>query len=285
MCIRFNAVRLGIGLMLILAVSLFSSGCSDNPVESVVTESPDSDVAMSLASAVGEEDGGVADQIGDLTEFIGPEAVAKISSENSVVKSYDSVTGTWTIEIMHQRGLETGLYYAHVERTYLLRYRNKLGEPMQYWTNGVDTAYSVLFDIVSGSGRHWTPRLSQALTGLSGSWVATGCNTDTITINGSYFRSAVDTLTTARATRTLDHSLQMNLVNVVGPRGSRLNLAEKISGTVTGTYQAEATFQRGEAYRERNINREFSINLGDGTSTIIVNGVNYKGDIQTGDIE
>ncbi len=156
---------------------------------------------------------------------------------------------------------------------------------MQYWTNGTDTAYSVQFDIVSGSGEHRTLRVSQQLTGLSGSWVATGVNTDTVTINGTYSRSAVDTITTPFATRTLNHSISMNFVDLKGPRGSRLDLSQNLSGTVTGEYQAQVTFQRGTAYRERSVDRNFTIVLGDGSASISLDGKHFMSNVQTGDLD
>ncbi|HKK20958.1 MAG TPA: hypothetical protein VJ983_05745, partial [candidate division Zixibacteria bacterium] len=180
--------------------------------------------------------------------------------------------------------LETGQYYAHVTRTYHLRYRDQLGNPMQYWTNGTDTAYSVQFEIVSGSGEHHNMRVSQQLTGLSGSWTATGVNTDTVTINGTCSRFAVDTITTAFATRTLDHSISMNFIDLKGPRGSRLDLSQKLSGTVTGEYQAQISFQRGTAYRERAVERNFTIVLDDGSASISVNGKHFISNVQTGDM-
>ncbi len=281
---KLHAFRFGLVPALVAVIGFLFAGCSDNPVSPSSTATADGDVAMSLASAVGEDDGGVADQIGDLSEFLVPQPAGKIAVGDSISRTWDPATYTWTIQMQHERGLQTGQYYAHVQRTYQLRYRDKLGNPMQYWTNGTDTAYTVLFDIVGGSGEHHNLRVSQRLTGLSGSWTATGVNTDTVTINGTYSRSAVDTITTAFATRTLEHTMSMNFVDLKGPRGSRLDLSQKLSGTVTGEYQAQIAFQRGNAYRERNVERNFTIVLGDGSASINVNGKHFMSNVRTGDI-
>ncbi len=80
---KFHAFRFGLVPALVAIMGFFVAGCSDNPVSSTTSATADGDVATSLASAVGENDGGAADQIGDMSEFLAPAAVGKIAVGDS----------------------------------------------------------------------------------------------------------------------------------------------------------------------------------------------------------
>lgn len=269
---------------------------NDDPVSSNDSLNATEDAAESIASAVGADNGGATDQLSDVIELAGASGLqkpaevllGKYSEPNTIASidtSYDPVTGTWTLRLERERGNPNGIPYAEISRTYTYQFLNKTGQPQKYWKVGADTAYTIKFNIVEGTGTHRTRRLSQQLTGLSGSFTATGVNTRLVTINGTYFRSAVDTVTTRNAVRTLDHALNLTFTNVQGPRGSRLELSRKISGTVSGTYTAKVTFQRGESYGETTINRSFTINLGGGNATLNISGKNFEADLTSGELK
>lgn len=269
---------------------------NDNPVSSNDSLNATEDAAESIASAVGADNGGAADQLSDVIELAGTSGLqkpaevllGKYSEPNTIASidtSYDPVTGTWTLRLERARGNPNGIPYAEISRTYTYQFLNKNGQPQKYWKTGADTAYTIKFNIVEGTGTHRTRRLSQELTALSGSFTATGVNTRLVTINGTYFRSAVDTVTTRNAVRTLDHALNLTFTNVQGPRGSRLELSRKISGTVSGTYTAKVTFQRGESYGETTINRSFTINLGGGNANLNISGKNFEADLTSGELK
>jgi hypothetical protein len=148
----------------------------------------------------------------------------------------------------------------------------------------IDTAYTIKFNLVEGTGTHRTRRLSQQLTGLSGAFTATGTNTALITINGTYSRSAVDTITTRNAVRTHDHTLSLNFIDVKIPRGNRENFVHQISGTITGNYTAFVTFTRDNLYSEKNINRDFTITLGGGDAKIRIRGLDFMCDLLRGEL-
>lgn len=114
--------------------------------------------------------------------------------------------------------------------------------------------------------------------------MATGVNTDTVTLNGTYSRSGGHTITRLDAVRTLDYDLSLEVEELVGPKGSRRDLSQKISGTVSGEYEALATFERGDAYREREISREFTITISEGEATIVVNGEVFQSSVRTGEL-
>lgn len=269
---------------------------NDDPVSSNDSLNATEDAAESIASAVGADNGGATDQLSDVIELAGASGLqkpaevllGKYSEPNTIASidtSYDPVTGTWTLRLERERGNPNGIPYAEISRTYTYQFLNKTGQPQKYWKTGADTAYTIKFNIVEGTGTHRTRRLSQQLTGLSGSFTATGVNTRLVTINGTYFRSAVDTVTTRNAVRTLDHALNLTFINVQGPRGSRLELSRKISGTVSGTYTAKVTFQRGESYGEKTINRSFTINLGGGSANLNISGKNFEADLTSGELK
>lgn len=279
-----------------LAALALAACQNDNPMSSNDSLNATEDAAESIASAVGADNGGATDQLSDVIELAGASGLqkpaevllGKYSEPNTIASidtSYDPVTGTWTLRLERERGNPNGIPYAEISRTYTYQFLNKNGQPQKYWKTGADTAYTIKFNIVEGTGTHRTRRLSQELTGLSGSFTATGVNTRLVTINGTYFRSAVDTLTTRNAVRTLDHALNLTFTNVQGPRGSRLELSRKISGTVSGTYTAKVTFQRGESYGEKTINRSFTINLGGGNANLNISGKNFEADLTSGELK
>lgn len=264
-------------------------GCSKNPAEPQTNMmSVDEDVAASMASTVAENTGGSMDQVNDLLSLTTTAPLQKSMGADQIEDKstlYDEATGTWTAVIKRSRGNVDGAYYAMFSRTYTYQFLNKDSQPQKnYITNG-DTARTINFKVVSGEGVHHTPRLSQKLLEVSANYVATGVNTPTVVINGSCKRSATDTITTAKATRILVHSTELKLENVTGPRGSRLDLSNKVSGTITGTYTANITFTRGDGYTEKNVNRDIHITLGNGKARIKVVGMNFVGDLFTGDVD
>jgi hypothetical protein len=283
-------------LVLAFAAFLMTACDKESPLSPQNEMTATEDAAESIASAIGSDNGGVADQLSDVIELASRNGIQEQSSsllgkyagETEIAKidtSYDPATGTWTLKLQRERGNPNGVPYAQISRIYTYQYLNKNGQPQKYYIVGGDTARTIKFNIVEGTGVHRTRRLSQKLTGLSGNFTATGVNTRLITINGSYERSAVDTITTREAVRTLDHTLKLTLTDVKGPLGKRLDHTRKFTGTISGTYTAFATFQRGESYSEKNINREFTIVLGDGESTIDIRGLKFVGDLLLGELK
>lgn len=280
-------------LLLTTFAAFVMTACDkNNPMEAQNNELATEDAAESIASAIGSDNGGAVDQLSDVMELASfgrlqaqsEDGLSKSSGFGKIDTSYDAATGTWTLKLSRERGNPDGVPYAQISRTYTYQFLNKNGQPQKYWKVGADTAYTIKFNIVEGTGTHRTNRLSQKLTGLSGAFTATGVNTRIVTINGSYQRSAVDTITTREAVRTLDHTLKLTFTNVQGPRGHRLDLARKFTGNISGTYDAFVTFQRGESYSEKTINRTFSIELGDGNANIRIRGLLFKGNLLLGEL-
>jgi len=291
----------------IAAGMLVIAGCNkkDNPVDTKLEAAATQDAAESIASGVGIDNGGALDQVGDVLDI---STSASLQSESqtillkyggpqaaSVQKTYDSITGWWTLTLDRQRGLASGYYYAEIHRAYQYQFLNSKGAFQKFWrvdnSNGtVDTAYTMNHKIITGTGRHQTRRLAQNLISLSGEWQAMGTNTGTVTINTvnntPYTRHGIDTVKTLSATRTMDHTLKLTFTNVKGPRGSRFEVAQKTSGTITGHYEATVSFTRGELYKTRTVTRDFTITLGggNGRAAIVVDNTTYTADIQTGEL-
>jgi hypothetical protein len=274
---------------LALAALLIFAGCTkENTLEPNSTSqiTANADVAESAASAVGEEDGGLTDQMGDLFGLTGSEKLTKsdgTSFLDNKEATYDSIAGIWTLILERERGSQNGPNYALIKRTYTYQFLNSAGMPQKFYIVNGDTAVSIKFNIVEGEGRHRTKRLSQELLNLEGSFVATGTNTAMITVNGTYKRAAVDTITTKRLTRTHNHQIELAIIDLTGPRGSGKDLSQKISGTITGTYHADVAFDGAKGYSERTVDRTINIVIGEGESQINVGGQKFIGDLATGE--
>lgn len=296
--------------VLILGAAL--SGCqkSSNPAQptSEASASTNQDAALSVASAVSENNGGALDQMGDAADL---SCGLRIRGDSEglmwkhgvgmgmgfghghgiVDTTYDPVTAWWTANLTRTRGSEDGNYSATLTRTYQYQFLDKNGQLQKYWkvTNAggtVDTAYSIHFKIIRGSGEHHTPRISAHLTSLSGDWMVTGTNTRTITINGTYARTGVDTVMRHDAMRTLSYSLDLTFTNVTGPRTGREEFSRKTSGTITGTYAGLATYTKGNEHSEQTISRTINITFsGSGRGGIDVDNDHFPFDSSLGDLD
>ena len=290
---KSNSGNTALSLLLSISLSalLIFSGCTkENTLEpdSRSAISANADAAESIASTVGEETGGLTDQVGDLFELTSSTGLAKSDDALYLDKkeaSYDSVTGVWTLILERERGQINGPNYALIKRTYTYQFLNKNGVPQKFYIVNGDTANTIKFNIVEAEGRHKTKRMSQELKDLQASFVATGTNTAMITVNGTYKRAASDTITTMRFKRTHDHQTELTIIDLKGPRGSRRNLSQKVSGTITGTYHAVITFDGPKGYSERTIDKTINIVIGEGESQINIGGQKYLGDLATGEMK
>jgi hypothetical protein len=280
-------------LIAFLSVLIFFMGCEkENTTE--VSFSEDSlsneEIALSVAASIGENTGGALDQFGDALDLTGSEnmnALGKATDIENIASHtaiYDSVSQMWNIHVVRERGNPSRPFYAYFERTYNLQFLDSNGDPQKRMIVDGDTAYSVIFKIVSGDGRHITPRLSQELKAISGNWLLTNTNLEMVTMNGSYYRAAVDTILVPRGTRISDHTLNLTFTDVVGPRGSRRDLSQKVSGIVSGTYTASVTIITDNTTITKEIQRNIYIVLGSGELNIQVNGQQFRFDPETCDL-
>ena len=225
------------------------------------------DIAISVANLICEESGGTLDQIGDILEIISTDIQnppSKTDPAAGVITReavYDSVLQIWTIHVEKERGTPADSIYSKFSRTYTMQLYNAEGTPQQYWITDGDTASAFDVDIVDGTGVHYGPHISHQLTALDGSWHGTGADTPIITINGIFHRAALDSLFRPRGTRISDHAVSLTLTDVTGPRGSRINLTRKVSGTVTGQFTADVEIIKENVTITKHIVKDISIDL------------------------
>jgi hypothetical protein len=278
-------------IVMLLTGMMFFAGCEkDEAVSPQLNESsvtPELDAAEVTSGAVGEDTGGLVDQLGDAVSIAGPggfQSLGKTSAGETVEAVYDSVNGIWAVTIHRERSNPHGNHSLVVDRVYEVQFLNAQNEPQKHWITNGDTARTINFNIISGSGYHKTPHKSGYLNQLEGSFVITNAHLPNVTINGNYLRSASDTLTTRNMERTLNYTLTLEVMDLVGPRGHRNDISNKVSGTITGHLSAVVTFTRGDAYGERQIEKDFTIVIGSGSADIRMGGKIFRGDLKGGDL-
>jgi hypothetical protein len=143
----------------------------------------------------------------------------------------------------------------------------------------------MIFRILYGRGYHRTPFRVHRLDSLAGDWVVTNLNTPVVTVNGTYYRSGTDTLRTRNAERTHDNALSATFINVTRPRRGLAGTTDAISGTITGTYTATITFTNGDLYKERTVNKSFTIDLSGADAEINIEGRRFHSTWQRGEMQ
>jgi hypothetical protein len=297
------------GAFAVMLAGSLVTGCQkhDEPTQAQLDAAATDDVVASISGAVGDENGGASNNVGDLIALASPDGIAGLSTNlakeygtmtTSIVdSSYDPVTGWWTLTVTHEKNSSSDQYYTKLSRTYKIQFL-KNNVPQRYWRvqngAGIDTANVIKKIVVSGTGEYRTPHVHHILKSVTASFIATNTNTDVITVNSDapYVRSGLDTITTANAVRTLDHTVSMTFTNITGPRlrpasvmFTRKNLMNQTTGTITGVYTANVTVQRGSTYKEKTIEREFTVTLGNGEGTIGIHGDGrrFKTNLLTGE--
>lgn len=286
----FTALCIGI----FFVGTAFITGCkkSDSVTDAgqSTTASDDAaDAVDAVSDVLASNNGGVMDQVNDVLEIsagvgIGAgESLSKGYADSVfVAKQYDSTTATWTMSLYRQKSI-LPLYYGVWSRTYSLQFRAN-GRPQKFRAPaGGSIADSIIHKTISTgcTGYFWTPRLVHHLVSLSGNWTASNTNTDTVTINGSYSWSGIDTIkVTARAGRVINRTISLTFTNIRGPRGLRRDRSAATSGTITGTYSATVTVPGKAPYT---VTKTFTIILGGGNAAITIDGTKYTADLATGD--
>ena len=283
-------------LLTVLFIGLFAlgtafiAGCKksdSNPVVTGQTVITTDDAADVVSDAIASNNGGAMDQVNDVFEIaggvgVGVETLGKTSVDSTFwSKSFDNTTTQWTMNLYKQMsGL---LYYGIWKREYQYQFiANGKAQEFRAPTGG-SVADSILHQIIQSgcSGYFLTPRLTHHLISLSAKWVASNTNTDTVTINGTYTRSGVDTITSvARKGRVLVNSLSLTFKNVKGPRGLRLIRSEKTSGEIDGILIATVTVPGNAPFT---ITKTFTIILSGGSATYTIDTTPYVRDLATGD--
>lgn len=278
------------GYMILLASMLVVAGCADDSgvdSQADVVLTANKDISESVSAAIAEDNGGVVDLISDLAAIAGGAeslSVAKKAPVGGAFPEYDSATNTWQLHISRERGDTSTPFHASFTRTYRYQFFNQLGEPQKQWLVGGDTAYSMQFEIMEGSGQCHTLRYAQCVSAMNGSLMVTGINSDTVIINGTCARTGVDTLTSDQAVRRLQYQLTLAFANVRCLRGPSDDVPGQVSGDLSGNYTATVTFMSGHAYGETYLNRNMAIVMNNGEAAITIGSDTYVGDLITGEL-
>ena len=298
---RGNRVKIAV---VASVVGMWISGCN-KATEPAVDSNPDQDVAESVANSLGETNGGVSDQLGDIADATGsggiqavqgileggPDAIGTaVASGDTVTKTFNSADTSWTINVSRSR---VGVFgrMAGFTRSYYIKFIDPNGVAIPaYITNTVpkDTAATIHFKVLSGTGYDITQRISNHLLSLTSDWTATGTNTSTITVNGTSTRTGTDTIQTIGSLRELNHTLSLSFVNVTSPRVPRFNATASIpratGGTISGNYSATVSVLRGASYAERSFSRTFTVTFGNGVGSINVGGSHFSCNLTYGEL-
>jgi hypothetical protein len=284
---KFRTLTLMVAALGLLALVGCSEDDATSPGASTLATA-DKDAAEAIATDLGSDDGGLVDQLSDAVDFAGGiDLGAKAAGECEGLRDavYDDATGTWTITIERERGEVGDVPYAAFTRVYTVRFLDAAGEPQERYDVDGSLANTIEFAIVSGSGLHATRRVEHALDALEGQFVIADAHTELVTINGTYLRSGTHSLANDRFSREHSGTLTLALTDVVAPRGAGRDLSAAVSGTVSGTYEATITVTRGDDYTEKEIYREFTVELGDGDAVMEMNRKQYRARLKSGELD
>jgi hypothetical protein len=286
--------RLTILMAAALALLGLAACSSDDPATPAAADlaTAEKDAAATIAADLSSDQGGLLDQLGDAVLFAGGfdpalkfdrEPPADCEGLRDAV--YDSASGTWTITIDRERGDPEGVPYHAFSSVFTVRFLDADGDAqMHYLSEDSVAASTIEYAILEGTGVHRTRRGERELLSLVASFVITDADSEFVTVNGTYARSAAANHVNPRFERTHESTLQLELIDVVAPRGAGRDLAQAVSGTVTGTYDALITVTRGDDYLEREIHREFTITLGDGECLMDMNHHRYRARLHDGEL-
>ncbi len=273
--------------MMLLGLMIWGGCSKDTSTEPTpgVTVSSSADAAESIAGALGNQSGGVADVMGDVCEFTKMFRLGNVNNFGFLDHrqgTYDEATGTWTVTVERERGGKGRQPDGYWRRVFTLRFLNAQGQPQKYYVTGLDTARTVEFNLLSAEGFHKNNRVSHELKEMQASFVAENVNTNVVSVSGTLQRAGVDTIKTNGMTRISNHTLQMTVTDLVGPADSRNDLSQKISGTIIGTFHADIVFEGRRGYSESTVDRTFTVVINNGQAEITINGSKYICDLESG---
>lgn len=268
-----------------LAVALVGCDAAETSNDLADGASVTEDAALSIANALAVESGGALGDVAGAVAFTDLTANRGTASSNGCESSrtYDDDAVTWTQVVACEHGTPSGAFYASFSRTRQFQFLDAASAPQP----SPDGADALRFDLLEGTGERRNPVLSHLLTAIGASLTVDGLDGDRVTVNGTYTRSATDTLRTRRLVRTLDYTLELAFADVVGPRDrgdDGWNQPE--SGTVTGRYRADVSFETPGGYRDGSVDRTFTITFdGDDDATLSFGDDAFELDLEEGLVE
>lgn len=295
------------------ALALTITGCDSSTTDADDAGLPDGlstteDAAAVIAGAVALQSGGALDDVANLAAELGDFSGARLSGEAHPAgcegeRAFDEATGVWTRSLACERGRPDGLFYAAFSRTQTFAFFDADGNSVMLPAD----AASLDFAIVDGTGIRRTPRAHHELLDLSADLAVTGIGDgdSLVTVNGTYSRSATDTLTTRNATRTFTYALDLTLDDVTGPARRRhddpagapgrpgpagTHWGRPVSGTLSGSMTGQATYSGPRGDFQREVDRTFTVTFGGDSASPTArirfdDGSTYTADALTGELQ
>jgi hypothetical protein len=246
------------------------------------------EAAVAIANGMAVESGGALEAIASGLE----------DDENSqghgceIERTYDEVTQTWTRTIDCERGDPDSRFFARFGRTQTFQFFDEAGVPQQF----PQDAASLDFAIVDGYGEVVTPWLHHELLDIGGSFDIDDLQDSLVTVNGTYERSATDSLFVRRpdgpaaVRKSIIYDLSLELDDVRGPRRRYGHWGRPVSGTVTGLVEGTVTFTRRDGtVVTRDFSRSFTIVFGGepvaDTARIRIGSDEFVANMRTGEVE
>jgi hypothetical protein len=255
--------------ILFVCFALFTiAGCKDDPVTSESDYGSEA-AADGFGSIIGTESGGAGTSLGDATNLAEGFTIANVVGGKNEVQtrdsSYDEATKTHIITLSRDRQFLASQFTANLIYRYTF-YTDQTATAE--FTKGVTTKIDITVD---GHLNGTTPRINTDDTSHA-EWQLTnlGAGGAPPTLNGTYWRSGVHTLTTAAGGK------QLNVEQTINFSNNELHREDKdspvwMTGTATSHYTA--TGQNGLSI-ERDVNATFN---GDGTATLAITRTNAQG--------
>jgi hypothetical protein len=272
-------------LALVLPAALLA-GCDSAGGDDATDTVSNLEVAVAVANGMAVNSGGALEAL----------AAGLEGDENShgctVERSYDETTQTWTRTIDCERGDPDSRFFARFGRTQTFRFFDESGTPQQF----PDDAASLDFAIVDGYGEVVTPWLHHELLDIGASFDIDDLQDSLVTVNGTYDRSATDSLFVRRpdgppaVRKSVIYDLSLELDDVRGPRHRYGEWGRPVSGTVTGLIEGTVTFTRRDGtVVTRDFSRSFTIVFGGqplaDTARIRIGSDEFVANMLTGQVE
>lgn len=283
--------------MLLLLMFLLVNCKDENSI--VLSQDPynTSNDAEAIASGISSETSGTIDQLSYLSDLASENGISNLTKTTfSLAKSsggdgttvdtvYDEINSKWIITISRERTISEKYFTSNYQHQYTVQYLRN-GIPQKYFILNSDTANTIKFSIVSGSGTAQSSRLNQNLINTGGSWVATINDNNSMVVAGNYSRSANASFTSVNAVRGYNYSLSLNFSGLSVPinKGSELwlYLAGSMSGQFSGDYSATVA---GSQY-QKSINKSFAIAFSKKlVYNITIEGEQFSADAETGELQ
>lgn len=297
-------LRLSSALVLLVALlALPLTGC-----DSATTEADDDldaqaldDAAETVALSMAQEPGGATDQVSDVLFLPGLVSQHRghgpgggfgdrdcdgdgngdgpcPPGQGDVDLTYDDERGVWTAVIDRERTTPNGRT-ASIYRVYEFQFLAPDGTPQPEYVTEGDTASTINFAILEGSGSFSGPAVTHTLEDLTGAWTITGADTDLLAITGTYARAGTHTLDRERVNSTTSYVLEASM-DLTLPREADL---DQLNGTIEGTYDGTRTVERNGETRTSDISTTFVATIDDGEVSIEMEGDRFVSGLFSGE--